>query len=141
MRFAWRKRFLAVVAAIYVPNPGDCADAVEVIDEPLTVWAIVGNHTRERCNFIVTDPKTRKIYLAGKLPPGRLDLRARRYATKFFLSHYFEVGYWLHYQKPPPAPFVIARMGHVHYVEPPHAQEIGVPPFWNQLRTSVDNRP
>lgn len=49
---------------------------------------------------------------AGKLPPGQIDARARRWAVKLFLSHFFETWYRLEYGKEPPMPFAIARLGH-----------------------------
>lgn len=60
-----------------------------------------------------------KHYCEGKLPPGRLDLRATRYASKLFLSHYWQVLYEIHYKKEPPAPWIIAQGGHVDLVPVP----------------------
>lgn len=57
-------------------------------------------------------------YKEGKLPAGHLDARARRYAVKLFLSHYFEVAYRNHYGTEPPLPYPIAHMGHAHKIEP-----------------------
>lgn len=76
----------------------------------------------------ITDPKTRKIYESGHLPPGRLDLRARRYATKLFLSHWHEVAYEAHHGAAPPLPYPIARQDHAHKREVPkedHGSELG----------------
>lgn len=67
----------------------------------------------------IKEPATRAAYEAGKLPAGRLDLRARRYAVKIFLSHYFEVGYREHHNEEPPRPFAIEHLGHVHKLDPP----------------------
>lgn len=55
----------------------------------------------------------------GKLPPGQIDARARRYAVKMFLSHLHGEWYQLHHGRPAPAPFPIAHLGHAHVVEPP----------------------
>lgn len=63
--------------------------------------------------------KQKAIYAAGKLPDGRLDLRAMRYAVKLFLAHYHHVAYEVHYKTPPPKPYVIEHMGHVGYIAPP----------------------
>lgn len=67
----------------------------------------------------ITDPATKAIYESGHLPPGRLDLRARRWATKLFLAHWHEVAFREHYGEAPPNPYPIAHLGHVHYLEPP----------------------
>lgn len=67
----------------------------------------------------ITDPVTRSIYEAGKLPPGRLDLRARRYAVKLFLAHWHEAAYIDHYGEKPPLPYPIAHLGHTHVIERP----------------------
>lgn len=45
-----------------------------------------------------------KHYTAGKLPPARLHARATRYAVKLFLSHYWEVAYFLRHRTPPAFP-------------------------------------
>jgi hypothetical protein len=66
------------------------------------------------------DNDTRKCYEDGKLPPGRLDLRAKRYAVKLFLSHYHHVAYETKFGTPPPKPYVIEHMGHAHYIKPPN---------------------
>ena len=65
------------------------------------------------------DVATRKIYESGHLPPGRLDLRARRYATKLFLAHWHEVAYKAEFGKEPPLPYPIAHLGHAHKIEVP----------------------
>jgi hypothetical protein len=57
----------------------------------------------------------------GKLPPGQIDARARRYAVKLFLSHLWEEWYRLHHKAPPPLPYPIAFMGHAHKIESPVA--------------------
>jgi hypothetical protein len=65
------------------------------------------------------DTEAYKHYSVGRLPPGHIHARAKRYAVKMFLSHYWEQGYWLHYGKEPPKPFAITSLtGHAHYVEP-----------------------
>jgi hypothetical protein len=67
----------------------------------------------------IQDADLRKTLLSGKLPAGQIDLRARRFAVKIFLSHYFEVAYRDHYHEDPPAPFAIAQLGHAHYIPVP----------------------
>lgn len=72
----------------------------------------------ERAKF-GEDTKARTVYLSGKLPPGHLDARARRYAVKFFLSHFHEVAYRIHWGEAPPVPYPIGILGHTDYVPPP----------------------
>jgi hypothetical protein len=67
----------------------------------------------------IVDPPTRKIYESGHLPPGRLDLRARRWAVKLFLAHLHEVMYREHYGTEPPLPYPIAHLGHTHHIAAP----------------------
>lgn len=63
--------------------------------------------------------QTRDAYESGKLPDGRLDLRATRYATKMFLSHWWECAWRVaNPGKEPPAPWAIAHGGHVDKVAP-----------------------
>lgn len=67
----------------------------------------------------IRDKETRAKYEAGKLPDGRLDARACRYATKLFLAHMHHVMYESHYGKEPPKPYVVEHLGHVHAIKPP----------------------
>lgn len=67
----------------------------------------------------IREKETRKLYESGHLPPGRLDLRARRYAVKLFLAHWHEAAYKHHYKKDPPLPYPIAHLGHAHKIESP----------------------
>lgn len=67
----------------------------------------------------IRDKETRRLYESGHLPPGRLDLRARRYAVKLFLSHWHEAAYKHHYKTDPPLPYPIAHLGHAHKIEAP----------------------
>lgn len=65
------------------------------------------------------DKAVKKVYESGKLPDGRIDLRARRYAVKIFLAHYHEAAYRLRYKKLPPKPYVLEHVpGHVHAILP-----------------------
>ena len=53
------------------------------------------------------------------LPPAQIDMRARRYTVKMFLSH-LQQRWWEHkYHEAPPKPFAIAQRGHAHVIEPP----------------------
>jgi hypothetical protein len=73
----------------------------------------------------------RAIYAEGKLPPGRLDLRATRYAVKLFLGHWHEAAYVTHYGTLPPKPFAIAHLGHAHEMLAPGMELV---PGWVELR-------
>lgn len=64
--------------------------------------------------------KQTAIYQQGKLPDGRVDLRARRIAVKIFLNHWHQVAYWDTFGKPAPAPYPIAHLGHAHEVPIPN---------------------
>jgi hypothetical protein len=66
----------------------------------------------------IRDPKLRKTYEDGKLPDGRLELRARRYAVKLFLSHWWEVARKAE-GLPVPVPYPIAHLGHKDRIDPP----------------------
>lgn len=70
----------------------------------------------------IKDRETRIVYESGHLPAGRLDARARRWAVKLFLAHYFETGLTLA-GRDVPEPYPIAHMGHTDKIEPP--------PAWN----------
>ena len=61
----------------------------------------------------------RAVYESGRLPAGRLDLRATRWTSKLFLSHWHEVAYLDHYGTPAPQPYAMSHLGHVHYEPPP----------------------
>lgn len=55
------------------------------------------------------------------LPPGHVNARARRRTVKLFLSHFWEVSYWLRHGQRPEDPWVIEHGGHTHKIEVPHA--------------------
>jgi len=61
-----------------------------------------------------------KWYSKGKLPPGHLHARAKRYAVKLFLAHYWETGRRM-LGLPVPKPYPIACGGHSpeSYIPPP----------------------
>jgi hypothetical protein len=63
--------------------------------------------------------ETRQWLLKGFLPPAQIDARARRYATKIFLSHLHMVWYKLEFGKDAPDPFPITHLGHIDKIEPP----------------------
>lgn len=54
------------------------------------------------------------------LPPGHLHSRAKRYATKLFLSHYHHVAHEDHFGEPPPKPYILTQEGHAHFLGPPN---------------------
>lgn len=60
-----------------------------------------------------------KSYVQGKLPPGHIDARARRYAVKMFLSHMHAEWYRRVFNEEPPKPYAVAILGHAHIVPPP----------------------
>jgi len=68
----------------------------------------------------IKDKDLRKTLEAGRLPAGRIDLRARRYAVKLFLAHYHHVAYEDHFGELPPKPYIIQHGGHTHYIAPPN---------------------
>lgn len=67
----------------------------------------------------IRDVATRKCYESGKLPDGRVDLRARRWTAKIFLSHLHHVMYVDEYGEPPPIPYAFSHLGHGHYIPIP----------------------
>lgn len=70
-----------------------------------------------------TDTEAYKSYIAGRLPPAHVDASARRYAVKIFLAHLHEQMHRRILGKEPPLPYVIAHMGHAHYIAPPEPEE------------------
>jgi len=70
------------------------------------------------------DTEAYKHYSIGKLPPGHIQQRAERYATKLFLASYHEVAYFLRYNELPPKPYVIAHLNHSHHWGPPNSDLI-----------------
>jgi hypothetical protein len=61
---------------------------------------------------ISKDSEAYKHYAAGRLPPAHIHARAKRWAAKLFLAHWFEVAYELRYKKAGPAPYPIQFLGH-----------------------------
>jgi hypothetical protein len=69
----------------------------------------------------------RSIYASGKLPTAHIHERAKRYAAKIFLSHWWAVSWEvLHGEQDAPAygtaprPMIITEGGHKDYVPPPN---------------------
>jgi hypothetical protein len=71
------------------------------------------------------DTQARAHYEAGRLPPARVHLRAKRWSVKIFLSHLQEV-WWEHDTgTKPPAPYAMAFAGHAHKIPPPNWPMVG----------------
>lgn len=64
-----------------------------------------------------------KHLITGKLPPGQIDARARRWAVKQFLADMHGEWYRRHFGKEPPLPYPIAILGHAHLRTPPGAKD------------------
>lgn len=58
-------------------------------------------------------------YSIGKLPPAHIHARARRYAVKIFLAHFYMRLFEHEFGKPAPAPYAISILGHGHMILPP----------------------
>ena len=57
-----------------------------------------------------------KWNVQGKLSPGHIDARARRWTVKLFLAHWFEEGCRRVLGHEPPLPYPIQQLGHVHWI-------------------------
>jgi hypothetical protein len=84
-----------------------------------------GHYREQAANIIASkrigkDTKAIGFYSEGKLPPGHLHSRAKRWAVKMFLSHWHWVAYESEFNKKPPFPFVIEHMGHTDFTPPPN---------------------
>jgi hypothetical protein len=66
------------------------------------------------------DTEARKHYDAGRLPPGHIHARAKRWAVKLFLAHWHHVAYETHYGEAPPKPYVLEHLGHAHPIVVPN---------------------
>lgn len=61
-----------------------------------------------------------KAYSAGKLPPAHIHARARRWAVKIFLAHFYEKMFVFEFKKQAPKPYAIAMLGHGHEIQAPN---------------------
>lgn len=77
----------------------------------------------ERAKQVGKTTEAYKHYSQGHLPPGHIHARAKRYAVKLFLAHWHDMAYRMHFRRPPPLPYPIAHLNHVHYIAPPGAEE------------------
>lgn len=66
------------------------------------------------------DTQARGHYEAGRLPPGHLHARAKRWAVKLFLAHWHHVAFEAQFGTPPPKPYILTQPGHAHYLAPPN---------------------
>ncbi len=73
-------------------------------------------------------------YSTGRLPPGHLHARAKRWAVKLFLAHWHEGAYFAYYGRLPPKPYAIAHLDHAHVIAPPYVAMI---PGWAEARAAV----
>ena len=92
--------------------------AIEVSRNESDEYAEIARLTLEERTF--KNKAVRAVYEGGKLPDGRIDLRARRWAVKLFLAHWHHVAYEVWRGEPPPRPYVLAQQGHAHYIAPPN---------------------
>ena len=101
---------------------GKIYDMRKRLEEERNEAGLFADQAKAKLERYKIDKKTEayKAYSKGKLPPGHIHSRAKRYAVKLFLAHYHHVSFELHYGKPPPKPFVIEHMGHGHYKAPPN---------------------
>lgn len=85
--------------------------------------------TREAAEKILAAPAEKRGAmvkdLAGEpdtgtrmLPPGHVHARAKRWAVKVFLCHYWEEAYRQKYGKEPPEIYSIVMLGHAHKIGP-----------------------
>lgn len=89
-----------------------------------------GENAETAAHAIATRPRLsaeqRSHYRAGRLPPGRLDLRATRFAVKQFLSDLHAVWFQHEFNVPPPKPYPIAILNHAHERIAPHVANRGM---------------
>lgn len=77
-------------------------------------------YAAERAGKVGKSTEAYKAYSGGKLPPGQIDARARRYAVKQFLSDLHGAWYRAEFGTEPPKPYPIAILGHAHERVAPH---------------------
>ena len=75
------------------------------------------------------DTQARAHYEAGRLPPARIHLRAKRHAVKLYLSHLHCVWWFVEHNELPARPYILTEKGgHAHFIAPPNADMIaGLP--------------
>jgi len=77
-----------------------------------------GEYTEQAAAVLKARPghAQKSTYAAGKLPDGHLHARAKRWAVKLFLAHYWQRGREFA-GLPVPLPYPIAHLGHAHLIE------------------------
>ena len=75
-----------------------------------------------------SDTKSKEFYKKGMLPPGHIEMRARRFVEKIFISHFYEMWHLVEYGKPAPIPYILAypdpnrkddaETQHIDYIPP-----------------------
>jgi hypothetical protein len=84
------------------------------------------------------DTEAYKHYVQGRLPPGHIHARSKRWAAKLFLSHWHEAATVARYGRLPVKPFAIERLGHHTWYRPMHMELI---PGWAELRRAAMTEP
>jgi hypothetical protein len=64
----------------------------------------------------------RKRVEQGKLPPAQIHVRAKRWAVKPFLAHYYHVAWVAATGTEPPEPYSITILGYDGFIAPPNFQ-------------------
>ncbi len=59
-------------------------------------------------------------YSTGRLPPGHIHARAKRWAVKLFLAHWHAVAYRAAFGTDAPKPYVLSQLQHGHDVPVPN---------------------
>lgn len=99
---------------------GEMIDCYRIVD----TWYFGGNAracSDKLRNFrIGRHTDAYKAYSIGKLPPAHIHARAKRWAVKIFLSHFFEVGYEIEYGRRAPMPYAVAHLDHKDIIAPPN---------------------
>ena len=117
----------------FVKVSGNAADVYGKVYLDRKAYESERNEQGELANQAAEVLKSEKIgkgtdayaaYSIGKLPPGHIHSRAKRYAVKLFLAHYHHVAFRIHFGVDPPKPYVIEHLGHVHYIAPPNFQPL-----------------
>lgn len=82
-----------------------------------------GDHKELAATLLLKVARTTEAYKhlsEGRLPPGQIDARARRWAVKLMLSHLHAAWYEQRFGRPPPKPYAIAILGHADFIAVPH---------------------
>ena len=99
---------------------GKLYDLRKRLEEERNEMGLFAEQAEAKVKVVGKSTEAYKAYSKGKLPPGHIHARAKRYATKLFLAHYHHVAYEIHYGEKPPKPYVVEHLGHAHYMSPPY---------------------